>query len=408
VAAAGIALLSSVLLSVVWGLGDVKVRTPEGFIILEDLPHDATVIVDEKKASVNWPGGSGPAEITVAPGEHTIQVKKDGLTMRGQTVTIEAGGKKVLTVRLEPPGDSRPGKIDPPTAEPSPDRAVPQNAERTQFIVLAGVWDRNGNELIQTDASKRASVITFGDDRWTDCDFAVDFMRENGTGSVGLCFRSTDENKAYVGFSMFEDRDCDVIDHNHGFEHRLKSANARIVNREWYTALVHIRGDRFVCSLYDQRFGRSSQPVEFSDQRHSGGRVGLETFGSSVRFKNIKVTSPDGRVLWEGLPAVVSATPLETSKRADQVHESARGPDGFVPLFNGLDLTGWKPHPSQRGNWHVEKGILVGSGPAAVSHLYTVRDDYKDFHLRAEARIYDAGNSGVYFRAPFGPTFPGE
>ncbi len=81
--------------------------------------------------------------------------------------------------------------------------------------------------------------------------------------------------------------------------------------------------------------------------------------------------------------------------------------DGFVPLFNGKNLSGWQTHSSQPGNWRVENGLLVGSGGkgAGVSHLYTVRDDYRDFHLRMEARLIN-GSSGVCFRAPFGPTFP--
>jgi serine/threonine protein kinase len=78
---------------------------------------------------------------------------------------------------------------------------------------------------------------------------------------------------------------------------------------------------------------------------------------------------------------------------------------GFVPLFNGKDTKGWKTHPKQRGNWHVEKGVLIGSGPA-TSHLYSSRGNYKNFHLRVEARINDGGNSGLYFRAAFGPILP--
>src|SRR5205085_1595273 len=58
---------------------------------------------------------------------------------------------------------------------------------------------------------------------------------------------------------------------------------------------------------------------------------------------------------------------------------------------------------SQPGNWHVKNGVLIGSG-LAVSHLYSERGDYKDFHLRFEARINDGGNSGLYFRALFGST----
>ena len=47
---------------------------------------------------------------------------------------------------------------------------------------------------------------------------------------------------------------------------------------------------------------------------------------------------------------------------------------------------GWHTHPEQPGNWRVVAGILIGDGPRA-SYLYSDRGDYKDFHLRVEARI---------------------
>jgi hypothetical protein len=68
-------------------------------------------------------------------------------------------------------------------------------------------------------------------------------------------------------------------------------------------------------------------------------------------------------------------------------------------------MIGWKTHPSQPGNWDVRNGILVGSGPA-TSHLYTERGTFQDFHLRVEGRINKGGNSGVYFRTDFGPSWP--
>ena len=76
----------------------------------------------------------------------------------------------------------------------------------------------------------------------------------------------------------------------------------------------------------------------------------------------------------------------------------------FVKLFNGKDLTGWEVYPKGTGRWKVEDGAIVGSGPA--SHLFTKRDDYTDFHLRAEVSINERGNSGMYFRTKFGPGFP--
>jgi hypothetical protein len=78
--------------------------------------------------------------------------------------------------------------------------------------------------------------------------------------------------------------------------------------------------------------------------------------------------------------------------------------DKWTPLFNGKDLTGWKTHPKSPGNWRVEDGILIGSGPA--SHLFSERGDFQNFRYRVEVMINDKGNSGQYFRTKFGPGFP--
>jgi len=81
------------------------------------------------------------------------------------------------------------------------------------------------------------------------------------------------------------------------------------------------------------------------------------------------------------------------------------GDKGWVQLFNGKDLTGWKWHPKSPGKWEVKDGCIVGSGEKA-SHLFTDRDDYENFEYRIEAKISDKGNSGQYFRAKFAPGYP--
>ncbi len=76
----------------------------------------------------------------------------------------------------------------------------------------------------------------------------------------------------------------------------------------------------------------------------------------------------------------------------------------FIPLFNGVDLTGWATGTGGVGNWKVVDGAITCSGKA--SHLFTARDDFDDFHLRVEAKINDVGNSGVYCRALKNVGFP--
>ncbi len=123
------------------------------------------------------------------------------------------------------------------------------------------------------------------------------------------------------------------------------------------------------------------------------------------------------------LPAFLALTALAADDKKDQ---------GWVQLFNGKDLTGWKIHPKPSGSiaevitkendgklagydgklkndsvtplWRVEDGVLIGSGPA--SHLFSERGDYENFHFRIETMINDKGNSGQYFRTEFGPGFP--
>ena len=97
--------------------------------------------------------------------------------------------------------------------------------------------------------------------------------------------------------------------------------------------------------------------------------------------------------------ATVTAGAAEDKKKDDKKDEQ-----GFVQLFNGKDLTGWKTHPADKAKWDVEDGCIVGRGPKG--HLFSERGDYENFVYRVEAMINDHGNSGQYFRTQFGKSFP--
>src|SRR4051794_30910154 len=72
--------------------------------------------------------------------------------------------------------------------------------------------------------------------------------------------------------------------------------------------------------------------------------------------------------------------------------------EGFVPLFNGKDLAGWKRYDSKTDAWTVEDDLIVCTGKGG-GWLGTERD-YADYVLRLDYRLRPGGNSGVYIRAP--------
>ena len=88
-------------LLIAWAGGLFKFATPEGTVVLQDLPDNAQVFVDGQKVTVRFAGG-GEAQITVPAGKRVVEVKKDGFVARGEEVTIAAGDKILFKARLEP------------------------------------------------------------------------------------------------------------------------------------------------------------------------------------------------------------------------------------------------------------------------------------------------------------------
>ena len=70
--------------------------------------------------------------------------------------------------------------------------------------------------------------------------------------------------------------------------------------------------------------------------------------------------------------------------------------DGWISLFNGEDLSGWKV--SEDGKWHVAIGRIVANGPR--SHLFT-EQEFKNFDFETEVMTTAGSNSGIYFHTKF-------
>ena len=77
----------------------------------------------------------------------------------------------------------------------------------------------------------------------------------------------------------------------------------------------------------------------------------------------------------------------------------------WTSLFDGKTLSGWETVPlgKQESKWEVVDGVLQGVG--GQSMLYSPKGDYKNFKFRAEVKINDGGNSGMYVRSKNTPSF---
>jgi hypothetical protein len=81
-----------------------------------------------------------------------------------------------------------------------------------------------------------------------------------------------------------------------------------------------------------------------------------------------------------------------------QILDDKEKADGFVPLFDGKSLDGWKVYDGKQEVWAAEDGLIVCKGGGG-GWLGTTRD-HDNFVLRLEYRLKPGGNSGVYIRAP--------
>ncbi len=194
---------------------------------------------------------------------------------------------------------------------------------------------------------------------------------------------------------------------------RVKTADGvLVVHVNEPNADVYVDGDRMTVSWAEGgknaviRVRPGTRKVEVKKDGFTafGEEVTLEDGGNLVVTARLDPTPPPARENPPIVSRTAPAPPVAPSKLevADKppVQETKKDDKDWVQLFNGKDLAGWKTHPSQPGQWRVDKGILIGSGAGA--NLYTERGDFENFHLRIEGRI-KSGVGNVFFRCGFGP-----
>jgi len=85
-------------------------------------------------------------------------------------------------------------------------------------------------------------------------------------------------------------------------------------------------------------------------------------------------------------------------------HHGEKKDAGFVSLFDGKTMEGWKLAEENQDAWHVEEGKLVCDGKRC--HLFYDGDlaPLKNFHFKADVMTTPGSNAGIYFHTKYQPS----
>ena len=133
-------------------------------------------------------------------------------------------------------------------------------------------------ELIQQDTAKgHMSSIRSGNPHWTDYDFAVELMRDSGDCAANIFIRESEHGESAFVFVVGGTGACwiEVWPERRGRKDVPSEGPGviNLVNKKWYTVGVRVRGNRYVCSIYDE--GRELVSLDLKNDLHQGGRVGI-------------------------------------------------------------------------------------------------------------------------------------
>lgn len=165
--------------------------------------------------------------------------------------------------------------------------------------VFHGPWRIEGEELVLTMQDDQMQHIAFGDPSWSHYDFELGLKLE---GEVDSAFISV-HGSAYKTACIFgvagyknEWRELAYWNGRHQVEARDMRRGTLAVG-PWHKVRVEVRGKLVRAFLNGERI------LATENSSFVNGRVGLGSWNTTtVRFRDISVTSPDGTLLWSGLP----------------------------------------------------------------------------------------------------------
>lgn len=223
-------------------------------------------------------------------------------------VRLRAAFEDAIAACLEHKEDDRARQLrDELTAFEKSALRVVETTERCPPAETAGEWWAHGQELRTSSNGGKGKYVRFGDPSWTDYDLEAE-VRIDRQGEFSLTFREQGGDSWKLDFCAFGDKDnldlLAAVKGEYRWKHPSRRWKPKAIDLEfgrWYAVRVETRG-KTVKVFVDGQFLAQSE----HDQLLTG-RIGAHTFGSAEgRIRRIRVTEPDGALLWRGVPPLPS------------------------------------------------------------------------------------------------------
>jgi len=154
---------------------------------------------------------------------------------------------------------------------------------------------------------------------------------------------------------------------------------------------VNVESDRLVITRVQVQRGGAHKGKKITET------ISATRSGNSLKLVTVKAR-PDGKEFGR---AEFTGKLTKLPPRPDPSKVKFGEP---IELFNGKDLSGWKPlNPKAAMGWSVKDGVLInrthheGGKRQAYTNIRT-EQEFRDFRLTLETRTLKDSNSGIYLR----------